>query len=318
MATLDQVSADSGPVHLLLIASTKMGKSTYVAEAAISGFNVAYFDSDNGLSALRYRLSLLPPDEMLAAQKRVNYLPTDNPHLLWKGVLQSTALRPFFWVPDANRIWNPKLNLEPDITVWRFDVTAAPANMIFAYDSWTSISNDALKMFRPGQSAPLLDGVDQSIYGEAKAVCGYVCNMLQSLPNHVIVLAHATRYEIYEKPKNMKAQDIKQKDMTLMETWEVPVSSSRIAGYEMGSRFNHIGWLDLNGLGAPTIDFTRKAYRVGGGPPNKVAKTTDLPFAKLVSDSNGPMPTPDIPVGDWHIELPHSEMVKLLESQKKA
>lgn len=312
MPTLDTIPPEVGPVHLLLVAPSKAGKSTYCAEAALDGFELIYVDADNGLSALRYRLK-----DNKEAMSRVDYHRTTKPDNWLKGVLRSTSLRPFYWRPGVETIWTEKMNLADDDPVQRFDITKVPKSAVFVIDSWTSLASDALEMFRPGQAAPLLDGVDQSIYGQAKSICDFLCNIIQGLPFHVIVQAHAGKYEIYEKPVGVLAGQAKQKDMKLIDSIDIPVSSSRQAGFEMGKRFNHIGWLSMNNLGSPTIDFTRKANRVGGGPPNREAKTTDLSFKKLVEESAGIMPEGKLSESGWCIELSHKDMVAFVQSQKK-
>jgi len=78
--------------------------------------------------------------------------------------------------------------------------------------------------------------------------------------------------------------------MKLIDTYEIPISTSRTAGFDMGKRFNHIGWLGLGPLGVVEIDFTRKPKRVGGGPPNRKEDTKKLSFRQLVKEACGPMP----------------------------
>jgi hypothetical protein len=109
---------------------------------------------------------------------------------------------------------------------------------------------------------------------------------------------------VYDKP-NGSTGVVKQKDMILRETKEVPVSCSRPHGETMVSRFNHIGWLYVNHLGGTEIDFTRKPGRVGGGPPNKKDTVDKLPFSKLTKG------VPEsIPCDTWWIEGTHGEFKK--------
>ena len=70
MPHIDELSPGSDPVHLLLIGDSKTGKSSYVADAILAGFNVVYFDSDNGLSALKFRLG-----SNAEARNRLHYFP---------------------------------------------------------------------------------------------------------------------------------------------------------------------------------------------------------------------------------------------------
>jgi hypothetical protein len=302
MTTLDQIPATADPVHLLAVADSKVGKSVYAAQAAIDGFNVVYVDADNGISALRYMLKDKPD-----AMKRVHYFGTDRPVTFLTNFLRSTTLKPFTWVPSKNRLWS---KLSPDLVdediVWRFDQSQIPHEWVFDADSWTAVAADALGIGSADQKAELLEGTNQGIYGEASSQLTYICNMLQKVPYHVIIQAHGTRYEIYDKPLNTLGSQMKQNVMTLREIKDVPVSSSRPHGETMVSRFNHIGWLSVTNLGETEIDFTRKPTRVGGGPPNRKAKVSELPFSKL---THGVPPQPT-EVGQWFLKTTHGELKK--------
>ena len=310
MPRLDQVEEEQGVVHLLLIADSKMGKSTYAAEAAIAGFHLIYLDSDNGLSALNAAIN--KEKDALEIKKRVDYFRITHPRLFLQLFLRSSAKRPLFWCPSKNKAVNAKTpDMAEDEPIWVFNSTAIPASSVLVIDSWTSLSQDALQQLRSDQTAPLLEGTDQGIYGEAKASVDYFANILQSVPYHVIVQAHPTRYEVYEKPANTSGADMKQKDMKLVDTYEVPVSTSRVAGLDMGKRFNHIGWLNITPTGTVEIDFTRKPRRVGGGPPNKKARTNELNFLEVVKISKGPLPY-SVPFNEselpWFQEITFKDM----------
>ena len=310
MPRLDQVEEEQGVVHLLHIADSKMGKSTYAAEAAIAGFHLIYLDSDNGLSALNAAIN--KEKDALEIKKRVDYFRITHPRLFLQLFLRSSAKRPLFWCPNKNKAVNAKTpDMAEDEPIWVFNSTAIPASSVLVIDSWTSLSQDALQQLRSDQTAPLLEGTDQGIYGEAKASVDYFANILQSVPYHVIVQAHPTRYEVYEKPANTSGADMKQKDMKLVDTYEVPVSTSRVAGLDMGKRFNHIGWLNITPTGTVEIDFTRKPRRVGGGPPNKKARTNELNFLEVVKISKGPLPY-SVPFNEselpWFQEITFKDM----------
>jgi len=296
-STLDELPEGDDPVHLLAIADSKAGKSVYGAQAAIDGFTMIYIDSDNGASALKYAMKDKPE-----ARKRTFYLPTSRPMTFLTNFLRSTPARPMVWMPDRNQLWSKLLpGVADDERVWKFAASEIPKQWLVNIDSWTSTSSDALGIGSAEQKAELLEGTNQGIYGEANANLTYICNLLQKVPYHVMVQAHGTKYEVYDKPPGSTGV-VKQKDLILRETKEVPVSCSRPHGETMVSRFNHIGWLYVNNLGGTEIDFTRKPGRVGGGPPNRKAKVEDLPFSKL---TNG-VPEP-VTCDTWWIEGTHAE-----------
>ena len=308
MQTLNEIKSDDNHVHLLLISPSKAGKSTYAAEAAIDGFRLIYVDSDNGQSAVRSRVAKEKnPEEILG---RIHYVGTNRPRLFLMGFLRSTAKKPLLWVPRLQQGWSAKLEgIVDSDDVYVLNIKAVPSNYVLVVDSWTALAQDALQQLRPEQSAPLLDGVDQQIYGEAKANGEFIANMLQSLNMHVFVQAHDSRYEIYEKPKNITAGTTKQKDMVLIDTITVPISTSRVAGLELVKRFNHVGWLEVAGTGMVDIDFTRSPKRVGGGPPNRKERTKDLTFRKLVEESGGAMPDSVQPSDDWFRVVRHGDLI---------
>lgn len=312
MATLDELPASEDPVHLLLIADTKAGKSTYAAQAALAGFTMVYFDSDNGKSAL---MNTLQKD--IEAMRRVHYFNIENPKEFWYHFLRSTTKASLRWNSRTHSVWGPTSMLsQPDDKIWTFDITKIPASWILNLDSWTSLASDALDIGTASAKAELLNGVNQSIYGEANSWVTYIANVLQKIPQHLIVQAHGTKYEIYEKPVNVKAGEAKQKEMILRDTVDVPVSSSRPHGYSMGSRFNHIGWLYVDALGNTEIDFTRKTNRVGGGPPNKKAPSHSLGFDKLVGKV--PAKVDQSEYAGWHVESTHAELLAAIEEAKAA
>src|SRR6478736_2250529 len=219
--TFDDMPATEDPVHLLAIADSKAGKSTYAAQAALDGFKVIYVDSDNGRSALRWVLKDSPE-----ARKRVFVLPTERPATFLKQFLRSTPAKPMFWMPDRNSTWNKMLaGIDDDERVWKFQASDIPQSWLLVGDSWTSTAADALGIGGADQKAELLEGTNQSIYGDASVELTYICNMLQKVPYHVMILAHGTMYEVYDKPNNQLAGSMKQKDMILRETKEIPVSS---------------------------------------------------------------------------------------------
>jgi hypothetical protein len=296
--TFDDLPATDDPVHLLGIADSKAGKSVYGAQAAIDGFRVIYIDADNGASALRFMMKDKPE-----ARKRVSYLSTTRPMTFLTNFLRSTPVRPMFWMPDRNQLWSKMLpGVADSERVWKFAASEIPKQWLLVTDSWTSVASDALGIGSADQAAELLKGTDQGIYGEANANLTYICNLLQKVPYHVYVMAHGTKYEVYDKPAGSSGV-VKQRDMILRETKEVPVSSSRPHGETMVSRFNHIGWFYVNNLGETEIDFTRKPGRVGGGPPNRKTKVQDLSFAKLC----GGVPE-DVTCDTWWIESTHGEL----------
>lgn len=326
MPILGKDSKVPSAVHLLLIGDSKAGKSTYMAEAAISGFNLIYIDVDNGLSALVARINKEPESEREAILNRINYFAPKNPITFVQHFLKSNENKPLLWLPNRDAV-PPRIEVDlrkeaqesPDEPMWIIDSTAIPQDFVLVIDSWTSLASDGLGVLRPDQASELLkgDGADkQGQYGDARIKLVYVSNMLQQVPYHVVVQAHATRYEVMSKPEGSKNR-VKQAEMTIVETLDVPISSSRQHGLDMASRFNHIGRIEANSLGAPEIDFRPALRKVVGGPPNRKAKTRELTFAQIVAESSTGANV-EVMNRPWYQETTLGEFYTEVVSQKKA
>lgn len=307
-STFDEVPIQRQPVHLLLIARSKFGKSTYAAEAALQGFRVLYIDSDNGASALSYRLRDHPE-----AKQRIHYIRTEHPvELLYPTLFDSPVFR---WNKDLDKPYkgDSMSGHKPEHRIVQIVPSKIPPEVILVVDSWTSVAMDALGLGADKASVTLDDmgNAQQGVYGAANMKLNLIEANIQHAPFHVIVLAHSTFYERYEKPTGQQAKYVKQGDMVLQETIEIPVSSSRPHGAEMGKYFNHIGHLDLDNLGSTFIDFTRKPNRVGGGPPNRKDSTSKLNFKELAHGVSDPG------ADGWITEFTVQEYLDAKEAAKK-
>ncbi len=273
MTRLSQVPASASPTHLMLIGDTKVGKSTFIAQAAVDGHTVIYVDSDNGISAIR---NLIP--EGHEARDRILYYRTDSP---WKFIHDMLTLGVFRWnlTKDAPYVSSSGSPTDEVVEIYP---ARLPKTLILAIDSWTSVAFDAMEVGAKERNKTLLTMKDdsQGVYGEASLRLNLLCAILQHAPFHVICLAHPTLYEMYTKPKG-RAGDIKQKDMILTGSVQIPVSSTRPHGHTMGKYFTDIGWLEINTMGKRIIDFTAHPGRISGGTVTKEGPVNELTFSKL-------------------------------------
>lgn len=280
MTTLADMPTDiPDPVHLLLIADTKLGKSTYVAQAAKDGFHVIYIDSDNGLSALRHHLQ-----GDIEAQRRVTYVRTDSPAQFLEGFFEEPKL--FRWDLTRDSAYTAML-VKPDTEILEIDIQKLlnSRGIILSIDTWTSVAADAMGFSAEKAKVKLTDmgSEGQGVYGNAYRRVNLLAACLQHAPFHVIVQAHGSIFERFEKPTGKSTREMKQNELTLVEVIEVPLSTSKPHGKEMGKFFNHIAWLKFDHKSFPPatyIDFTRSSSRIGGGPPNVYAKADDFGFIK--------------------------------------
>lgn len=285
MPTLDEIpEEENSPTHLLLIADTKMGKTTYAIQAAIDGYYVLYIDSDNGKSALDWLLRDKPE-----VKKRIMYFRTNKPCKFQDKLLHERVFR---WNLTRDDEFSSGL-AAPDDKMVEIIPTRIPKGLIVVNDSWTSTALDAMELGAAANKTTLeqmKQGNDsQGVYGAAGLKLTLLCAIYQQCKFNLIVLAHPTVFEIYQKPvspagSGTKLVEIKQKDMILVDVVKVPLSSSRPHGYSMGKYFTDIGWIELDRMGNRMLDFQIEYKRIGGGRPNRIGNITDMSFRKLFGE----------------------------------
>lgn len=276
MPLLSEVPKEYDPTHLLLIGDTKMGKSTYAAQCARDGFHLLYVDSDNGISALR---NALGTDE--AAMKRIQYIRTNSPCDFLTEFFDSPVFR---WNLTQDKKFSSGLAKPTDEMV-EIIPSRMPRGIILVNDSWTSTALDAMEIGAENKKVELeaMGEKSQNVYGDAGMRLTLLLTVIQHSKFNCIVLAHGTFYERMEKPTGVIGE-VKQKDMILKEVLKVPLSSSRVHGYNMGKHFTDIGWLDLNRMNERQLDFTVEFQRIGGGRPNKKGPIGQMSFKNLFGE----------------------------------
>lgn len=285
MTTLDQIPETEDPTHLLLVGDTKVGKSWYVTQCVKDGYLVIYVDSDNGISALRRALTK-------EQQKNVIYLGTEKPARLVKNLLTDSVFR---WNITADKEMQSGLD-KPDDKVVIMTPVNIPKGVILCVDSWSSVSLNAMGVSATANKTTLENmsnegGKMQDVYGDAGMEATLICAVIQHCPFHVIVLAHGTIYERYEKPAGVI--NPKQRDMILKETLKIPLSTSRPNGWTMGKYFTDIGWLEIDVQERRMLDYKARHGRVGGGTVNKLDTVENLAFSKTFAPPPDPRPELD-------------------------
>lgn len=276
MTQLSDIPPSQDPTHLLLIGLTKMGKSTYCAQAVLDGWPMLYIDSDNGLSALRNALA-----GNVEAQRRVYYFGTENPASFIESML--TAKGVFRWNITQDKEFQ-SFGSKPSDRVAEIRPTLIPSQLILTVDSWSAAALDAMEIGAANKRTELekmvADNKAQGVYNDAGWRLTLLLAVLQKVSFHTIIQAHPAYYERLEKPANMKAADIKQGDMIVKDTIEIPLSCSKPHGFTMGKYFTDIGWLELNRMDERIIDFTARYGRISGGVVNRKGSIENLPFSK--------------------------------------
>jgi len=302
MPTVDDVikeeyqGALAGSTHLLLVGASKMGKSDYAVQAAIDGFTVIYFDKDNGLATITTATK-----DHLEARKRIHYFNPVNFAVAVEAFLTQTIFRYNVRTKDV-----PNFNDKPDDRIVEVYPAKIPRGVVFALDSWTSITLSIMSNQADKNKVSLLDidRYSREIYGGSGFLATQLATLLQNVPFHVIVMGHPGAYERKEKPENKTAGMITEKDMIVKETTDVVISTSLPHGFTMGKFFNQIGWLNVNRMNARVLDFKVEHGRMGGGTPNDIGDPRkEFRFSKLF----GPVPTyPDESI--WMREMTSEEM----------
>lgn len=251
--------------HLLIVGPSKSGKSDYVAQAAIDGFDVLYVDNDNGLATLMERLADKPE-----AMNRVYYFnPLDFTEFV--TLLLRTGV---FRYNERTRKTYQGGEAQPDDVVWEIRATrmGKARNVLASFDSMTSLAYDALKDAAKSNKVELtqIDKYGREIYGPAGFAITQIVAMLQLAPFSFVMQAHPAIYEIKEKPPNQTAREITEKDMIIRDTWEIPMSTSGPHGFSIGKYFNQIGWLEIDRFDKFKLSFKQKAKRIVGGTPGGV------------------------------------------------
>lgn len=304
MTRMSDIDDIQSPTHLLLIGDTKMGKSTYAAQAALDGFLVIYIDADNGLSALQ---RMVPKGH--EARSRILYFGTKKPYTFVDSFLDSGVFR---WNLTQDAVYSSASGKPGDQMV-QVIPSKVPRGIILVIDSWTSIALDAMEAGAEFKRVDLeaMGSDSQAVYGNAGVKLTLLLAIIQHTKFHVIVQAHGTYFERYEKPLGSQA-GVKQKDMILRDQVQVPLSSSRPHGFQMGKYFTDIGWLEMNRANVRELDFTVVHGRVGGGTLNKRAQLSELPFSKTF----GPVPTlPEISE-TWIKYMSHEEFLAAMPAKE--
>lgn len=270
--------------HLLLMGNTKTGKTRYVVEAIRDGYECIYVDNDNGLTTIQDSLSSTPD-----AFKRLHYF---NPGDMEAFVAEFLTAGVFRYNESRRNVYDPT-NAAPGDKLCEIYPGRIPQRVIFALDSWTSLSYKSLRNQAVRKSIDLadIDKFSREIYGGSGFQITRIAQLLQTVPFGVIALAHGANYERKKKPVGVRASEVKEADMVIVETMMVPISTSLPHGYTIGKHFDEIGNLSVKPVSnAREISFMISADQISGGTPNsKGDPLTTHRFSTLFGKSPTPI-----------------------------
>jgi hypothetical protein len=261
---LEQVAKEyqesaANATHLLLIAQTHMGKTDYVAQAAIDGWEILYIDADNGLKTLMAVLRDNPE-----ALRRVHYF---NPANIMEFTTELIETKIELRYDSEFRDFRNSTNMSKNGTVSLINPLRISKNVIVVLDSWTSLAFSSIvnKAAKTGFDLADAERYTREIYGGTGFKLTQIAKAIQASPFNWIVHAHPAVYERKEKPAGKIAEDIDEKDMIIKETTLIPASTSGPHGFSIGKYFNEIGWMEVDRVGNRKLDFKVVKDRIGGG-----------------------------------------------------
>lgn len=250
-----------GAIHLLLIGESKTGKTDYVAQAVNDGYTCLYVDADNGFATIAGAVN---PE----ARDRLFYFAPNNPVEFVTNLLTM----PLFRYNISLRETFNAVNAKPDHRIAEFYGARMPGNLILALDSWTSFMFSIVdaKAKKMGVDLSDVDKVSREIYGSTGLAGTALAKKIQRVPFHTIVQGHPVVFERKEKPPGI-VRDVKENDMIIKDTKQVPMSTSIPHGASIPKFFNQVGWLTIERESSQTsvrrIDFSPRYDRVGSGTP---------------------------------------------------
>lgn len=312
MPTLNQVSSNTstrpgsaGTIHLLLVGETKLGKSHYVAQTVKAGYECLYVDADNGYQTLMKELNE-------SERERVHYFNPDN----FAGFVDDLLTRPVFRYNVTKKASFESGLASPDDIMVEIQAAKIPRNVILSLDSWTTLAYSEMKnaAAKIKQDITSIDKYSREIYQPSGYHLTQYAQVLQFAPFHVIVQAHPGVYERKEKPAGI-VSEVKEKDMIIIETVTIPLSSSMPHSFTMGKHFNEIGYLSVDRGGARKLDFKTMKGRVGGGYKQGIGDPMgEYSFVNLY----GKPPTDCAPLESWMKQMTAAEFKASMASSSSS
>jgi hypothetical protein len=280
-------------IKLLLIGNSKAGKTHYAAQAANVGYKVLYLDGDVGLQTLSQPGVLTD-----AAKENVYYFPVQD-----KGdVTDSTFYDTLLWFVQAKNgqnVWNDTNSVkqnaarecDPADVIWKLHPSKLDYNTVVIVDSWTAFCYSILRFVGAKGDFDLSDmeKADRGAYASTKNAANFVLSVLKGLRCHVIVIAHSDEME-KRRASLGKIGSKTEKDFTIESIMQIPASTSRPHGSQMGMYFSDIGWIEIDREGKRTLSFEISPTRVSGGHLKGKDTVEKFSFANLIAQIGGEKP----------------------------
>lgn len=307
MAILQLNSETWVPQHVLLIGTTKLGKTRWCIEALKSGYEMIYVDCDNGMDTIKQQLADKP--EILA---RFHYFAPGN---MLGFLADFFTLTTFRWNETRNEFYEG-LKSAPTDRLCEIKPGRIPKRILLVLDSWTSLANSALRAQASKLSIDLSEEAKygRELYGGSGFQVTQIAQYIQTVRFGVIAIAHPMNYERKARPPGTVGT-IQEKDMRILETIQVPVSTSGPHGWTLGKFFNQIGNLSVNNMKERELTFELDPFKISGGTPKgKGNPLKEFSFANLFG--NPPPKAEDEP--QWIRYLTAEELKAEVDAAKPA
>ena len=171
----------------LIYGKQKTKKTWYAAKAAESNFNVILFDGDDGWHILNnikheYQKRITVVDCVDTTDRAI--FATFLSRLLKKGKINWDEVE-------------KKVALKPNENTLAIDLTKLTKNDVVIIDSWTALVWSLTYKYALENHIDMADAEkdEWEFYRWGGRIATWIANQLQSLPCHVIVVAHETEYQ---------------------------------------------------------------------------------------------------------------------------
>lgn len=284
-------------MHAMILGDEKAGKTTWLLQAAESGFNVLLLDGDVGAQRIN--------DLSDAAKSRVFYMDVSdqlvglhNPRMI-RTVADFMASSVFLW-NDTKQQQYSRTDSHDEETgacldeVWEIRPASLDGDWVLGIDSWTTLAYSAMldKALESGVDLADIEKVERNLYSGSGNRLTNIAIVQQKARCHTVVIGHPTQYEKRMSQSGKKVKEaMKENDQIVEWTKMIPKSSSNPHGYSLGKFFSDIGWIESNQYGKRTIDFSKTSTRTSGGNLNtKGDPQIDHRFEDVIRAIGGKVP----------------------------
>lgn len=329
----DRMPSSLTIAHMLILAEEKVGKTTWLLEAAESGFNVLLLDGDVAQQAIN-RLSPKAKERVFYMDVSDSLVGDVDPRMI-QTVADFLVSTTFLWNDRTQREYSRIRDPHDEESgacldeIWEIKPAKLDHNWVLGIDSWTTLSYSAklAKAQDLGESIANVEKIERSIYS---GVGNRLTNILftqQKAPCHTIIIGHPAQYEKRKSQEGKTVKEaMKENDQIVEWTKMIPISSSNPHGFGMGKYFSDIGWIEVDKFGKRKLDFTKTNQRTSGGNLNSRGDPkVDHRFEDLIRAIGGHVPgaDSDTPLGEgfklWEpgTYIPAAKKVPALGSKSK-